>query len=251
MEQNVSDEKARVVEHVEDTGLSRLPDEVQLALADIASVAREGLLALSVTAGLAVLGEMMEAERTGLCGPRDAKDPGREFGRNGTAPTAVVLGGRKVPIRRPRVHATDGSSEPRLESFTEASSQDLLTQVAMERMLAGISTRKYKPHADGGRRGHGRGGEVLRRPERPSHQGRRAARRHDRSRGRLHLLWCSERAGALRGGLHDRCGRAAYLGAAHDLGNQERVRHQHVGPSYVRAGAATGVLNTLCEVSER
>ena len=55
MEQNVSDEKARVVEHVEDTGLSRLPDEVQLALADIASVAREGLLALSVTAGLAVL----------------------------------------------------------------------------------------------------------------------------------------------------------------------------------------------------
>ena len=144
MEQNVSDEKARVVEHVEDTGLSRLPDEVQLALADIASVAREGLLALSVTAGLAVLGEMMEAERTGLCGPRDAKDPGREFGRNGTAPTSVVLGGRKVPIRRPRVHATDGSSEPRLESFTEASSQDLLTQVAMERMLAGISTRKYR-----------------------------------------------------------------------------------------------------------
>jgi transposase-like protein len=144
MEKNVSDEKARVADHVEDAGLSRLPDEVTLALADIGEVAREGLLALSVTAGLAVLGEMMEAERTGLCGPRDAKDSDRRFGRNGTAPTSVVLGGRKVPIRRPRVHANDGSSEPRLESFVEASSQDLLTQVAMERMLAGISTRKYR-----------------------------------------------------------------------------------------------------------
>ncbi len=142
MEQNVSDE-AHVVDHVEDTALSRLPDEVALVLADIGEVAREGLLALSVTAGLAVLGEMMEAERTVLCGPRDAKDPGRAHIRGGTTPTSVVLGGRTVPIRLPRVTATDGSAEPRLESFTVASGRDLLTQVAMERMLAGISTRKY------------------------------------------------------------------------------------------------------------
>jgi transposase-like protein len=87
---------------------------------------------------------MMEAERTGLCGPRDAKSPDRAFTRGGTTVTSVVLGGRKVPIRRPRVAAADGSPEPRLESFVEASSQDLLTQVAMERMLAGISTRKYR-----------------------------------------------------------------------------------------------------------
>jgi transposase-like protein len=144
MEQNVSDLESRVVDHVEDTGLSRLPDEVALALVDIGEVAREGLLALSVTAGLAVLAEMMEAERTGLCGPRDAKNPDRAFTRGGTTVTSVVLGGRKVPIRRPRVAAADGSPEPRLESFVEASLQDLLTQVAMERMLAGISTRKYR-----------------------------------------------------------------------------------------------------------
>ncbi len=143
MEENVSDEKARVADHVEDTGLSCLPDEVQLALADIGEVAREGLLALSVTAGLAVLAEMMEAERTVLCGRRDAKDPGRGHTRGGTTATSVVLGGRRVPIRRPRVAATDGSAEPRLESFVVASGRDLLTQVAMERMLAGISARKY------------------------------------------------------------------------------------------------------------
>jgi len=101
-------------------------------------------LALSVTAGLAVLGEMMEAERTALCGPVNAKVPGREFVRGGSTATSVVLGGRKVPIRRPRVAATDGSAEPPLETFETASSVDLLAQVAMERMLAGISTRKYR-----------------------------------------------------------------------------------------------------------
>ena len=79
MGQNVSDEELRVVDDLggAELGDSRLPDEVQLALSDIASAAREGLLALSVTAGLAVLGEMMEAERTALCGLLNAKDPGR------------------------------------------------------------------------------------------------------------------------------------------------------------------------------
>ena len=61
MARNVSDERLSVVDEVDGSELSRLPDEVQLALADIAEIAREGLLALSVTAGLAVLGEMMEA----------------------------------------------------------------------------------------------------------------------------------------------------------------------------------------------
>jgi transposase-like protein len=93
---------------------------------------------------MAVLAEMMELDRTELCGPRDAKKPDREFVRNGTAPSSVVLGGRRVPIRRPRVAATDGRPEPSLASFATASDADLLTQVATERMLAGITTRKYR-----------------------------------------------------------------------------------------------------------
>ena len=133
MEQNVSDCEAGVADCGVDGDTSRLPGEVRLALADIGEVAREGLLALSVTAGLAVLSEMMEAERIALCGPIHGKDPDRRFGRNGTTATSVVLGGRRIPIRRPRVAATDGSAEPRLESFVVASSQDLLCQVATDR----------------------------------------------------------------------------------------------------------------------
>lgn len=121
-----------------------LSGEVQLALVDIAEAAREGLLALSITAGMAVLAELMEQDRTELCGPKDAKNPDREFVRNGTAASSVVLGGRRIPIRRPRVAATDGSPEPGLASFAAATDEDLMGGVATERILAGISTRKYR-----------------------------------------------------------------------------------------------------------
>lgn len=54
-------------------------------------------------------------------------------------------GGRKVPIRRPRVQATDGSGEIELESFQAAANADLLEDVAVERMLAGLATRRFEP----------------------------------------------------------------------------------------------------------
>lgn len=84
----------------------------------------------------------MELDRVALCGLCDTKDPDREFVRNGTL-TSVVLGGRRAPIGRPRAAATDGSAEPVLPSLAAAVSSDLLTGVAVERILAGISTRKY------------------------------------------------------------------------------------------------------------
>ena len=140
---NVDGPAVRLVDELDDDVVDGLPDEVQLALVGIADAAREGLLALGVTTGMAVLAEMLELDRAALCGPKDAKDPDREYVRNGTTPTSVVLGGRRVPIRRPRVAATDGTAEPTLPSFAAAASTDLLTQIATERMLAGISTRKY------------------------------------------------------------------------------------------------------------
>ncbi len=79
-----------------------LPDEVIVALSDIAEVAREGLLALSVSTGLAVMAQMMQDEITVVVGPKHAKLPDRVATRHTAAPTSVVLGGRKVPISRPR-----------------------------------------------------------------------------------------------------------------------------------------------------
>src|SRR3954465_14609436 len=58
-------------------GMSDLPAEVRLALTDIAGAAREGLLAMSVAAGMAVMQTMFEAEIAAACGPKGRHDPDR------------------------------------------------------------------------------------------------------------------------------------------------------------------------------
>jgi len=137
----------RAIEPDEAAEITGLPDEVQVALSDIATVAREGLLALSVSAGLAVMAEMMQAEITAAVGPKHAKLPGRTAVRHTPTPTSVVLGGRKVPIDRPRARTTDGR-EVQLESYATFASEDLLNQVVLERMLAGLATRRHQQAAE-------------------------------------------------------------------------------------------------------
>jgi len=48
-----------------------------------------------------------------------------------------------VPVRRPRVRAADGSGELPVPSYELFSSTEVLGRRAMERMLAGLSTRRY------------------------------------------------------------------------------------------------------------
>jgi hypothetical protein len=52
-----------------------------------------------------VLEAMMEEDRVALCGVRYAHEPQQPASRAGTVASAVVLGGRKVAVRRPRVRA--------------------------------------------------------------------------------------------------------------------------------------------------
>jgi hypothetical protein len=104
---------------VDDTGdaLAAMPGELAVTLTDIAAVCREGLMAVAVEAGLATAMAIMAGEAAGLCGAWNARDPERTHVRGGTAETSVVMGGQRLPIRRPRVRATDGSGEVPLESF--------------------------------------------------------------------------------------------------------------------------------------
>jgi len=131
-----------VAERDEAARLADLPGEVTIALADIASAARDGLMALSCTAGLCVLEAVMQAELTQVAGPKGRHLPGRSATRNGTAPGSVVLGGRTVAVERPRAVRTDGSGEVTLDSWSLFSSRDLLSQLVVERMLAGVATRR-------------------------------------------------------------------------------------------------------------
>ena len=63
--------------------------------------------------------------------------------RHGTVDSSVVLGGRKVPMRRPWVRRDAGSGEVSLPAYELFSSAEVLSQMAMERMLAKLFTRGY------------------------------------------------------------------------------------------------------------
>jgi len=116
-------------------------------MSEIAGAAREGLLAMSVAAGMAVMLAMFEAEMAEACGPKGARDPNRAAVRHGRGPGSVTLGGRKVAVIRPRARTTDGHEVP-LASYTHFAAEDVLTRVVMERMLAGVATRRHARTAE-------------------------------------------------------------------------------------------------------
>jgi putative transposase len=113
------------------------------ALGELVGAAREGLLALSVGVGLGVMETLMAEEVDELCGPRGRHDPDRSAYRHGTEQGSVTLGGRRVPVTKPRVRAKDDGGELPLSSYRHFASRDPLTAVVLERMLAGVSTRRY------------------------------------------------------------------------------------------------------------
>ena len=121
-----------------------LPARVQEALGELIGSAREGLLALSVGVGLGVLAELMEEEVDDVVGPKGKHDPERIAVRHGREAGEVTLGGRRVPVERPRVRSADGCGELPLQIYAHFADRDPLTEVVLERMLAGVSTRRYR-----------------------------------------------------------------------------------------------------------
>ena len=112
-----------------------------LPLVDLLVDTQTELWELAVRAGLRVLEAMMEEDRAALCGPRYAHDPDRGASRAGTVTSEVVLGGRKVAMRRPRVRAA--GREVALPTVATLQQTDPLSRRVVEQMLIGVSTRHY------------------------------------------------------------------------------------------------------------
>lgn len=123
---------------------SVLPVRVQEALGELVGAAREGLLALSVGVGLGVLAELMEEEVDEVVGPKGRHDPDRVAVRHGREAGQVTLGGRRVSVERPRIRSADGRRELPLQTYQHFADRDPLTATVMERMLANVSTRRYR-----------------------------------------------------------------------------------------------------------
>jgi putative transposase len=97
----------------------------------------------AVGVGLGVLAELMEEEVDEVVGPKGRHDRDRLAVRHGHEAGEVTLGGRRVAVERPRVRSADGRSEVPLQTYAHFDDRDPLTAAVLERILAGVSTRRY------------------------------------------------------------------------------------------------------------
>lgn len=127
-----------------------MPDRAEVALREVAAAAKEGLLALSVGVGLAVVGELMEEEVDQVVGPRGRHNAGRSAYRHGREAGQVTLGGRRLTGPPPPGAARGRRWRVELETYRHVADRDLLGRVVVERMLAGASCRRYLEGAGAG-----------------------------------------------------------------------------------------------------
>jgi putative transposase len=128
------------------------PPELRTVLADVAmrtqrerelgAIMRHDLREFVIAAGTAALAAMLEDERTQLVGPRYAHLPTRSARRTGSTLGELVMGGRRVQVRRPRARTLDGE-EMQLPSWAAFAAEDPLNERAVNQMLVGVSTRRY------------------------------------------------------------------------------------------------------------
>jgi len=121
-----------------------LPERVQEALGQLVGSPKEGLLALSVGVGLRVLAELLEEEVVEVVGAKGKHIVDRVAVRHGHESGEVTLGGRRVGVERPRVRTADGREEVQLRTYEHFADRDPLSRSVLERMLAGVSTRRYR-----------------------------------------------------------------------------------------------------------
>ena len=120
-----------------------LPAEIQDALGELVGAARDGLLALSVGLGLTVVHQLMEAEVDQVVGPKHKHNRDRTAKRHGHERGSMTLGGRRVEVERPRMRTADDEHELPVQSYEYFADRDPLTRAVMDRMLAGVSTRRF------------------------------------------------------------------------------------------------------------
>ncbi len=85
----------------------------------------------------------MEAEVCEVVGPKGRHNPDRTAKRHGHERGSMTLGGRRVEVNRPRIRSADDERELPVGTYKYFADRDPLTVVVMNRMLAGVSTRKY------------------------------------------------------------------------------------------------------------
>ncbi len=126
-----------------------LPEQVTVALQEIAVDARAGLLAFAVGVGSEVFHTLLEENVSELVGEKGRHQAERQAYRHGHEPSSLTLGGRKVIVDKPRVRSCQGA-EVGLPLWKAFSEQDIAATMVLERMLAGVATRRHGDVAESG-----------------------------------------------------------------------------------------------------
>lgn len=118
-------------------------NNVQQHVFPIKEFVRAQLFSFVVSLGLDQLSEILEDERTSLCGAKYRHNGNRTATRAGHVRGSLDMGGRQVSISRPRVRSADGKEEIPLQAWEQFRKADPLSHRVMEQMILGVSTRKY------------------------------------------------------------------------------------------------------------
>jgi putative transposase len=116
--------------------------QMVLPMAEMVGWLRKGVGALIRQAGLQLMDLMMQEEVRELAGKRSEQQAERTANRWGSERGYCVVMGQKVPIQRPRVRTID-DKEVRLGSYEMFHRGDPLTETVWEKLMLGLSTRKY------------------------------------------------------------------------------------------------------------
>src|SRR5215510_7275019 len=117
--------------------------QMVLPLAEMLGWLRKGVGELIRQAGLQLMELLMEEEVRELVGERSQRQPERMASRWGSERGYCVVMGQKVPIQRPRVRTVE-DKEVRLGSYEMFHRGEPLTETVWEKLMLGLSTRKYE-----------------------------------------------------------------------------------------------------------
>ena len=96
-----------------------------------------------MSVGLRVVHDLMEREVDEVVGPKHKQNPDRTAKRHDRERGFMTLGGRRVEVERPRVRTVDDEHELPARTYEYFADRDPLTRAVMDRVLAGVSTRKF------------------------------------------------------------------------------------------------------------
>ncbi len=116
----------------------RLP----LPLAEVWEQLQVEVEGLAGEAGRQILRAILEEEVRQKVGPAYRPDPARGNRRWGRQPGYVVFAGQKTPLERPRVRTRAGE-EVELENYRRLQQDGRMQRAVAERVVCGLSTRKY------------------------------------------------------------------------------------------------------------